>query len=164
MVRLARFAAANDAGTELSAEPVGETVEAQESRLALQYQRALEREEAGEKHLAEVEHWMTPPVVIRSLSTLLTAPGAVLQADLRELLCEEPAVKLCSSSFSRQLRHLALRNLGGLLVQRDETAEEALRLFVEALEVDPDDIVLWHRAGTLVSPWLLKCFWIQVEP
>ena len=55
MVRLARFAAANDAGIELSAEPVGETVEAQESRLALQYQRALERMQAGETSLAEVK-------------------------------------------------------------------------------------------------------------
>lgn len=76
-----------------------------------------------------------------------------MQADFRQLLFDEPAVKASagSSAFLRQLRHLVLRNLGGLLVETDETADEALRLYVEALEIDPDDVVLWHRAGTLVS-------------
>ena len=88
--------------------------------------------------------------MIRSCSFLLDLLEAVLQADLRELLYEEPALKLCSSAFSWQLRHLALRNLGGLLVDTEDEAEQALGLYVEALEIDPNDIVLWHRAGTLV--------------
>ncbi|KAK9866909.1 hypothetical protein WJX84_006779 [Apatococcus fuscideae] len=126
MVRLAGFAAVNDEQARRPAEPVGETVEAQESRLANQYQRALLHEQKGEARAAE--------------------------ADLRQLLYDEPAVKASgSSAFLRQLRHLVLRNLGGLLVQSDDTAEEALRMYVEALEVDPDDVVLWHRAGTLAA-------------
>ncbi len=54
MVRLARFAAANDAGHQQPAEPAGETAEAQESRLAIQYQRALEYQQKGKASLAEV--------------------------------------------------------------------------------------------------------------
>ena len=54
MVRLAGFAAVNDEQTSRPAEPVGETVEAQESRLANQYQRALLHVQQGEATAAEV--------------------------------------------------------------------------------------------------------------
>ena len=54
MVRLAGFAAINDEQASRPAEPVGETVEAQESRLANQYQRALLHVQQGEARAAEV--------------------------------------------------------------------------------------------------------------
>lgn len=55
MPRLAGFAAVNDEQANRPAEPVGETVEAQESRLANQYQRALLHVQNRELKAAEVQ-------------------------------------------------------------------------------------------------------------
>ena len=92
-------------------------------------------------------------IVFVLLSPVHSLKEIDLQAEFGKLLYEEPAVTACSgcSVFGRQLRHLVLRNLGDLLAESDATAEGALRMYVEALDIDPEDIVLWHRAGTLVS-------------
>ena len=153
MPRLAGFAAVNDEQANRPAEPVGETVEAQESRLANQYQRALLHQQNGEVKAAEVQIVKRAEGLVWGFGKRRTPDPFCVQADFRQLLFDEPAVEASagSSAFLRQLRHLVLRNLGGLLVETDDTAEEALRLYVEALEIDADDVVLWHRAGTLVG-------------
>jgi hypothetical protein len=56
------------------------------------------------------------------------------------------------TALGAQLRFLVLKNLAALLAARDEDAPHALELYAQALSLDQEDIVLWNRMGTLVSP------------
>lgn len=51
-----------------------------------------------------------------------------------------------------QVRFLVLKNLAAVLAEEPGSAEEALRLYGDAAQLDGGDIVLWNRMGTLVRP------------
>lgn len=77
-------------------------------------------------------------------------PAANPQAAFRALL-DKPIVSDAVGGQLQRVRFLVLRNLAGLLAEQGGfEAEEALRLYLEAIQVDGTDAVLWHRFGTLV--------------
>lgn len=92
MVRLAGFAAVNDQQANRPAEPVGETVEAQESRLANQYQRALEHVQTRELKAAEVKilEGGRPGLGFKeaTLPRLFVSAGGLKAAAFRRASCE----------------------------------------------------------------------------
>jgi hypothetical protein len=74
-----------------------------------------------------------------------------------EVLLGDPLLAVPRSggrpALAAQVRFLVLKNLAALLAGRDATARRAVALYVEALQLDAGDVVLWHRTGTLVRPW-----------
>ena len=76
---------------------------------------------------------------------------------LFEQLLAEPALQINSSghatnfALAAQVRFLILKNLATTLATEDSSSEQALRLYIQAAELDSTDTVLWHRMGTLVS-------------
>ena len=72
----------------------------------------------------------------------------VSQNALESLLRPLRAVE--TSMAMQRLLFLVLKNLADLLACADSTAERALALYAEALQLDREDIVLWNRCGTLV--------------
>ncbi|KAK9806174.1 hypothetical protein WJX72_004313 [[Myrmecia] bisecta] len=134
MVRRGGFAAINETerDDDGSTGVTGETVEAQEARLAATYEQALSELQAGNKQAAQ----------------------ALLEGLLLEPLVQaaEPGSEVVSSSaLGQHLRFLVLKNLAGLLAEADETAEAGLQLYGEALSLDQGDVVLWKRMGILAA-------------
>ena len=84
-----------------------------------------------------------------------------LQALLKQLLSEAalqtPTIQTATPLANAvQIRFLILKNLAANLSNEDSTCEEALRLYVEATELDSTDVVLWHRMGALVGWSVLR--------
>ena len=113
-------AAADDA-----ARAAKRTQEAEESRLATAYESALRNAASGD------------------------ADGAIdaLRRVLNHALTNRPD----ASARLTRVRYLALKNLGKLLERRgaSEDADEALRCYARAVEMDDRDGALWGRLGKL---------------
>lgn len=81
--------------------------------------------------------------------------GCDVQNILNDLL-EEDSVHDAADPSNRPthsmqyIRHLILRNKADILAKADQTAEEALRLYKEALGIDDKDPNLLSKMGTLV--------------
>lgn len=52
----------------------------------------------------------------------------------------------------QQVRFLVLKNQAEMLADADDTAQDALQLYLVALDQTRNDPVLWHHAGSLVQP------------
>lgn len=60
------------------------------------------------------------------------------------------SISVFLSTYRRFYRFLALKNLATVFLQQDSTHyENALRCYLQAVEIDSKDSVVWNRLGTL---------------
>ncbi|KAL4539362.1 hypothetical protein Ndes2437B_g02257 [Nannochloris sp. 'desiccata'] len=122
MVRLAGFAVINEEGR-AEHDASQQTIEALESRVIDEYERALREIQANNSIEAE--------------------------AAFRSVLSDQLVIDGATEQLQR-LRFLSLKNLAGV-VASPSRAHEALQLFALAAQEDASDVALWDRYGTLAA-------------
>ncbi|XP_073129413.1 calcineurin-binding protein 1-like isoform X1 [Henckelia pumila] len=123
------FAAINDTDSRNEWQPLAPTKEAQEFRLSQLYHDGLLRLQAKDYEKAR-----------ELLESVLQDP----------LLSNDQVENSASGGHLSQLRFLALKNLGMVFLQQGPTCyESALRCYLQAVDIDGKDSVLWNQLGTL---------------
>jgi calcineurin-binding protein cabin-1 len=124
------IAAINDTDSKAQWEPLAPTKEAQEVHLTQTYHDGLRKLQAKEYEKA-----------CELLESVLKDPllSGAAQAD-----------SSASDGHLLQLRFLALKNLASVFLQQGSTHyENALRCYLQAVEIDSKDSVVWNQLGTL---------------
>ncbi|KAM7493376.1 hypothetical protein LguiB_027985 [Lonicera macranthoides] len=123
------IAAINDTDTKGQWEPLAPTKEAQEFHLSQTYHDGLRKLQAKEYEKAQ----------------------ELLEAVLKDpLLSNVQADSSASDGHLLQLRFLALKNLATVFLQQGSSHfESALRCYLQAVEIDSKDSVVWNQLGTL---------------
>ncbi|XP_057818754.2 calcineurin-binding protein 1 isoform X2 [Cryptomeria japonica] len=123
------IAAINDSDSKSEWEPLAPTKEAREFRLKQMYQEGLKQLHAGD---------------------YLTAQN------LFEAIIQDPLISITelehniSDSHIIQLRFLTLKNLGNTFAKQGSMYyEKAVQCYLQAVEIDRKDIVVWNHLGTL---------------
>lgn len=123
------IAAINDTESKSKWEPLAPTKEAQEFRLTQTYQEALLHLQAGEYLKAQ------------NLFEAIIQDPLVASAELEHN---------ASSGHMLQLRFLALKNLGNVFAQQGRMYyEKAVQFYLQAVDIDEKDVVVWNQLGTL---------------
>lgn len=123
------IAAINDTNSKEQWEPLAPTKEAQEFQLSQIYHEGLLKLQAKEYEKAR----------------------ELLEFVLKDPLISEAKVESSSSdNHLLQLRFLALKNLANVFLQQGPAHyESALRCYLQAVEIDTKDSVIWNQLGTL---------------
>lgn len=123
------IAAINDTSSKEQWEPLAPTKEAQEFQLSQIYHEGLIKLQAKEYEKAR----------------------ELLESVLKDPLITSAKVESCSSdNHLLQLRFLALKNLANVFRQQGPAHyENALRCYLQAVEIDTKDSVIWNQLGTL---------------
>ncbi|XP_057954902.1 calcineurin-binding protein 1 isoform X2 [Malania oleifera] len=123
------ISAINDTDSKGHWEPLAPTKEAQESHLSQIYHEGLLKLETKEYENAR----------------------ELLEAVLKDPLLSSAQVENnASDGHLLQLRFLALKNLATVFLQQDPIHyEKALRCYLQAVEIDTKDSVVWNQLGTL---------------
>eukprot|EP00884_Botryococcus_braunii_P017453 jgi/Botrbrau1/4391/Bobra.105_2s0037.1 len=131
------FAAANispESGGPGAASSSAESLEAQEIRVSKAYENALQLIHRGCTEEAQV-----------ILKRLLQEP--ILQLDTTD-----GSDRAVTTTFPYQLRFVVIKNLAAILASAGHEDQcGALELFHEALTMEPGDIVIWNRMGSLAA-------------
>ncbi|KAG5065719.1 hypothetical protein JHK86_009450 [Glycine max] len=123
------IAAINDTDSKSQWEPLAPTKEAQEFHLSQTYHEGLLKLQAKEYEKAR-----------ELLESVLKDP----------LIANAQVDSSASDGHLLQLRFLALKNLAAVFLQQGSTHyENALRCYLQAVEIDSKDSVVWNRLGTL---------------
>ncbi|GAV56976.1 TPR_11 domain-containing protein [Cephalotus follicularis] len=123
------IAAINDADSRDHWEPLAPTKEAQEFRLSQSYHEGLLKLQAKDYEKAR-----------QLLESVLKDP-LILSAEVD---------RNASDGHLLQLRFLALKNLANVFLQQGSGHyESALRCYLQAVELDTKDSVVWNQLGTL---------------
>ncbi|KAH1124905.1 hypothetical protein GYH30_014513 [Glycine max] len=123
------IAAINDTDSKCQWEPLAPTKEAQEFHLSQTYHEGLLKLQTKEYEMAR-----------ELLESVLKDP----------LIANAQVDSSASDGHLLQLRFLALKNLATVFLQQDSTHyENALRCYLQAVEIDSKDSVVWNRLGTL---------------
>lgn len=123
------IAAINDTESKSQWEPLAPTKEAQEFRLTQTYQEALLHLQAGEYLKAQ-----------NLLEAIIQDP-LIASAELEHN---------ASNGHMLQLRFLALKNLANVFAQQGRVYyEKAVQCYLQAVEIDEKDVVVWNQLGTL---------------
>lgn len=123
------IAAINDTDSKTQWEPLAPTKEAQEFHLSQTYHEGLLKLQAKEYDKAR-----------ELLESVLKDP----------LIANAQVDSSASDGHLLQLRFLALKNLAAVFLQQGSTHyENALHCYLEAVEIDSKDSVVWNRLGTL---------------
>ncbi|GAB2250906.1 hypothetical protein Droror1_Dr00017156 [Drosera rotundifolia] len=123
------IAAINDTDSKEQWEPLAPTKEAQEFRIIQTYHDGLLKLQANEYEKAQelLENVLEDPLVSTAQAENTAGDGHLLQ-----------------------LRFLALKNLATVFLQQGSAHyESALRCYVQAVEIDTKDSVVWNQLGTL---------------
>ncbi|CAM8919693.1 unnamed protein product [Rhodiola kirilowii] len=123
------IAAINDTDSQSQWEPLAPTKEAQEFHLSQTYHDGLVKLQAKEYKKAQelLEAVLKDPLILRS------------QADSND-----------SDGHLSQLRFLALKNLATVFLEQGcDHYESALHCYLQAVEIDTKDSVVWNKLGTL---------------
>ncbi|KAM7276892.1 hypothetical protein ACFE04_018758 [Oxalis oulophora] len=123
------IAAINDSDSKEHWEPLAPTKEAQEFHLSQTYHEGLQKLQAKEYDKAR----------------------QLLETVLKDPLISSPQVdSSASDTHLLQLRFLALKNLAAVFLQQGSTHHQsALRCYLQAVEIDAKDSVVWNQLGTL---------------
>ncbi|KAA8525215.1 hypothetical protein F0562_006921 [Nyssa sinensis] len=123
------IAAINDTDSKGQWEPLAPTKEAQEFHLSQTYHEGLLKLQAKEYEKAR-----------ELLESVLKDP----------LISNAQADSSASDGHLLQLRFLALKNLATVFLQQGSTCyESALHCYLQAVEIDTKDSVVWNQLGTL---------------
>ncbi|XP_029126725.1 calcineurin-binding protein 1 isoform X2 [Cajanus cajan] len=123
------IAAINDTDSKSQWEPLAPTKEAQEFHLSQTYHEGLLKLQTKEYEKAR-----------ELLESVLKDP----------LIANAQVDSSASDGHLLQLRFLALKNLAAVFLQQGSTYyENALRCYLQAVEIDSKDSVVWNRLGTL---------------
>ncbi|XP_061369574.1 calcineurin-binding protein 1 [Gastrolobium bilobum] len=123
------IAAINDADSKSHWEPLAPTKEAQEFHLSQTYHEGLLKLQAKEYEKAR-----------ELLESVLKDP----------LIANAQVDSSASDGHLLQLRFLALKNLAAVFLQQGSTHyENALHCYLQAVEIDSKDSVVWNQLGTL---------------
>eukprot|EP01018_Ginkgo_biloba_P039569 Gb_33410 [translate_table: standard] len=123
------IAAINDTDSKSQWEPLAPTKEAQEFRLTQLYQEGLLQLQAGEYLKAQ------------SLFEAIIQDPLIASAELENN---------ASDGHMLQLRFLTLKNLANVFAQQGSVYyEKAIQCYLQAVEIDAKDVVIWNRLGTL---------------
>ncbi|TKY74519.1 Calcineurin-binding protein cabin-1 [Spatholobus suberectus] len=123
------IAAINDTDSKSEWEPLAPTKEAQEFHLSQTYHEGLLKLQAKEYEKAR-----------ELLESVLKDP----------LIANAQVDGSASDGHLLQLRFLALKNLAAVFLQQGSTHyENALRCYLQAVEIDSKDSVVWNQLGTL---------------
>ncbi|WOG89454.1 hypothetical protein DCAR_0208692 [Daucus carota subsp. sativus] len=123
------IAAINDTDAKSQWEPLAPTKEAQEFHLSQTYHEGLRKLQSKEYEKAQelLEEVLKDPIL------------SSVQADVS-----------ASDGHLLQLRFLALKNLATVFLQRGSNfRENALKCYLQAVEIDSKDSVVWNQLGTL---------------
>ncbi|XP_065850006.1 calcineurin-binding protein 1 isoform X2 [Euphorbia lathyris] len=123
------IAALNDTDSREQWEPLAPTKEAQEFHLTQSYHEGLHKLQAKEYDKAR----------------------ELLESVLKDPLISSAQVdSSASDGHLMQLRFLALKNLATVFLQQGSTYyESALHCYLQAVEIDTKDFVVWNQLGTL---------------
>ncbi|XP_019417035.1 PREDICTED: uncharacterized protein LOC109328168 isoform X1 [Lupinus angustifolius] len=123
------IAAINDTDSKSQWEPLAPTKEAQEFHLSQTYHEGLLKLQAKEYDKAR-----------KLLESVLKDP----------IIANAKVDSSASDSHLLQLRFLALKNLASVFLQQGSTHyENALHCYLQAVEIDSKDSVVWNQLGTL---------------
>ncbi|KAM6562519.1 hypothetical protein CsatB_022517 [Cannabis sativa] len=123
------IAAINDTNSKGQWEPLAPTKEAQEFHLSQTYQEGLLKLQAKEYEKAR-----------QLLESVLKDP----------LIANAQVDESASDGHLLQLRFLALKNLANVFLQQGSLHyENALHCYLQAVEIDTKDSVVWNQLGTL---------------
>ncbi|XP_027356067.1 calcineurin-binding protein 1 isoform X2 [Abrus precatorius] len=123
------IAAINDTDSKSQWEPLAPTKEAQEFHLSQTYHEGLLKLQAKEYEKAR-----------ELLESVLKDP----------LIANAQVDRSASDGHLLQLRFLALKNLAAVFLQQGSTHyENALHCYLQAVEIDSKDSVVWNQLGTL---------------
>ncbi|WJX42066.1 hypothetical protein P8452_29339 [Trifolium repens] len=123
------IAAINDTDSKCQWEPLAPTKEAQEFHLSQTYHEGLVKLQAKEYEKAR-----------ELLESVLKDP----------LIANAQVHRGAGDSHLLQLRFLALKNLAAVFLQQGSTHyENALHCYLQAVEIDSKDSVVWNQLGTL---------------
>lgn len=123
------IAAINDTDSKCHWEPLAPTKEAQEFHLSQTYHEGLVKLQAKEYEKAR-----------ELLESVLKDP----------LIANAQVDRGAADCHLLQLRFLALKNLAAVFLQQGSTHyENALRCYLQAVEIDSKDSVVWNKLGTL---------------
>ncbi|KAK9699813.1 hypothetical protein RND81_08G196900 [Saponaria officinalis] len=123
------IAAINDTDSKSTWEPLAPTKEAQEFHLTQSYHEGLQKLQAKEYEKAR----------------------ELLEAVLKDPLISSAQVEsTAGDSHLLQLKFLALKNLASVFLQQGSAHyESALNCYLQAVEIDTKDSVVWNKLGTL---------------
>lgn len=124
-----RLRALNESSSDESEEDLEEreTIEAQEDRAFSHYKKALELRQRGNYHDAE----------------------ELLISILNDDFLSNVSAEELSDGHARPaaaLKYACLKNLGDVLVLQSR-AEDGLKCFIQAVELDGSDVTMWHQMG-----------------
>ncbi|XP_074317370.1 calcineurin-binding protein 1 [Silene latifolia] len=123
------IAAINDTDSKSTWEPLAPTKEAQEFHLTQNYHEGLQKLQAKEYDKAR----------------------ELLEAVLKDPMISSAQVEsTAGDSHLLQLKFLALKNLASVFLQQgSDHHENALNCYLQAVEIDTKDSVVWNKLGTL---------------
>ncbi|KAJ4708134.1 Tetratricopeptide repeat (TPR)-like superfamily protein [Melia azedarach] len=131
------IAAINDTDSRGQWEPLAPTKEAQEFHLSQTYHEGLHKLQSKEYDKAQ-----------ELLESVLKDPLISTAQVLQSFQCN--ADGKASDGHLLQLRFLALKNLAAVFLQQGSCHyESALRCYLQAVEIDTKDSVVWNQLGTL---------------